>query len=171
MRDDPAAPSRSYLKVEEAYRLLGREPGEAETVVDLGAAPGGWSYSAARRGAVVTAVDNGPLKGIVGGMASVSHVREDAFVFRPPRGTTYDWLYCDVVEAPRRTLALVEKWVANRWCKAFIANLKIGRTDPMPLVQRVKAARYPLRSACSRFVCRELYHDRRELTIAGSVGE
>ena len=53
MADDDAAPSRSYLKVEEAYIVLGREPAAEETVVDLGAAPGGWSYSAAKRGARV----------------------------------------------------------------------------------------------------------------------
>ena len=51
MADDDLAPSRSYLKVEEAYVVLGREPAEGETVCDLGAAPGGWSYSAAKRGA------------------------------------------------------------------------------------------------------------------------
>ncbi len=41
MADDDLAPSRSYLKVEEAYILLGREPAAGETVCDLGAAPGG----------------------------------------------------------------------------------------------------------------------------------
>ena len=51
MADDPLAPSRSYLKAEEAYLILGQEPAAGETVADLGAAPGGWSYSAARRGA------------------------------------------------------------------------------------------------------------------------
>jgi len=39
MADDPLAPSRSYLKVEEAYAVLGREPAAGETVCDLGAAP------------------------------------------------------------------------------------------------------------------------------------
>ena len=53
MADNPAAPSRSYLKIEEAYGILGREPAQGETVADLGAAPGGWSFSAAKRGAKV----------------------------------------------------------------------------------------------------------------------
>ena len=43
MADDSRAPSRSYLKIEEAYGLIGRQPGPGETVADLGAAPGGWS--------------------------------------------------------------------------------------------------------------------------------
>jgi len=61
MADDADAPSRSYLKIEEAYGILGEEPAAGQTVVDLGAAPGGWSYSAAKRGARVLAIDNGPL--------------------------------------------------------------------------------------------------------------
>jgi 23S rRNA (cytidine2498-2'-O)-methyltransferase len=63
MADDEEAPSRSYLKVEESYAIIGAEPRPGESVCDLGAAPGGWSYSAAKRGASVVAVDNGPMKG------------------------------------------------------------------------------------------------------------
>lgn len=69
MRLDPLAPSRSYLKIEEAFRVLGRAPEKNDLVIDLGAAPGGWSYSALKRGARVTAVDNGPLKGLTGARA------------------------------------------------------------------------------------------------------
>ena len=83
MADDDAAPSRSYLKVEEAYIVLGREPQPDETVVDLGAAPGGWSYSAAKRGARVIAVDNGPLKGGAFGHPLIEHRLEDAFKVAP----------------------------------------------------------------------------------------
>ncbi len=167
MRDDPKAPSRSYLKVEEAYGLIGREPREGETVADLGAAPGGWSYSAAKRGALVTAVDNGPLKGAVGSMRNVRHLKEDAFVFKPHKNQTYDWLFCDIVDTSSRSLALVEKWAASHWCNAFIVNLKIGRTDPIPIIESLKDDTHPLRGKCSQFVCTELYHDREEVTIAG----
>src|SRR5690606_25054254 len=100
MADDSLAPSRSYLKVEEAYVVLGREPAAGETVVDLGAAPGGWSYSAAKRGAQVIAVDNGPLKGGALDHPRIEHRREDAFGFRPPGGRAFDWLFCDLVEDP-----------------------------------------------------------------------
>lgn len=167
MRNDPVAPSRSYLKVEEAYRIIGREPCREETVVDLGAAPGGWSYSAAKRGALVTAVDNGPLKGAVRSMRNVIHLKEDAFVFKPSKGETYDWLFCDIVDSSSRSLALVEKWIANHWCNAFIVNLKIGRTDPIPIIHNLKDDSHPLRIKCSQFVCCELYHDREEVTLIG----
>jgi 23S rRNA (cytidine2498-2'-O)-methyltransferase len=104
MADDSLAPSRSYLKVEEAYIVLGREPVAGETVVDLGAAPGGWSYSAAKRGARVIAVDNGPLKGGALDHPLIEHRREDAFHFQPPTGEVIGWLFCDLVEEPHHVM-------------------------------------------------------------------
>ena len=35
MRMDTSAPSRSYLKIEEAFRIFGVEPQEKETVIDF----------------------------------------------------------------------------------------------------------------------------------------
>src|SRR5262249_4710034 len=98
--DDPLAPSRSYLEVEGGCLVLGRAPQGGQSVCDLGAAPGGWSYSAAKRGARVVAVDNGPLKGGAQEHPQIAHRREDAFRFRPPPGEIFDWLYCDLVEEP-----------------------------------------------------------------------
>jgi len=162
MADDPQAPSRSYLKVEEAYAVLGAAPKEGETVIDLGAAPGGWSYSAAKRGAKVVAVDNGPLKGGALGHPSIIHRPEDAFKF--PADKT-DWLFCDMVEDPDKVLELVERWLSRRSCRRFIVNLKYGRLDPLPLLRRAKT----LETHCSLWRARHLFHDREELTLVGEV--
>ena len=114
MADDDQAPSRSYLKVEEAYGVLGREPVSGETVVDLGAAPGGWSYSAAKRGARVIAIDNGPLKGGALDHPLIEHRREDAFKFAAAPGEIFDWLFCDMVEEPHHVMQhIVAPWLAG----------------------------------------------------------
>jgi 23S rRNA (cytidine2498-2'-O)-methyltransferase len=162
MADDPQAPSRSYLKAEEAYVVLGREPAPGETVADLGAAPGGWSYSAARRGALVTAVDNGPLKG-AGLHPGITHKTEDAFVFRPAQPV--DWLFCDMVEDPERIVALVDRWLKEGWCKRLVVNLKFGRTDPVALLRRAEI----LRRHCPGLKARHLFHDREEFTLVGET--
>jgi len=170
MADDPSAPSRSYLKVEEAYSLLGTEPGPGETVVDLGAAPGGWSYSAARRGARVIAVDNGPLKGGALGHPQIEHLRQDAFGFHPAPGAAFDWLFCDLVEEPHHVMRdLVEPWLGRGWCRRFIINLKFGRTDPVALLRELRAETSPFVRHAASFRIRHLYHDRAELTVVGSV--
>ena len=160
MADDPQAPSRSYLKAEEAYIVLGREPAAGETVADLGAAPGGWSYSAARRGALVTAVDNGPLKG-AGLHPGITHKTEDAFTFRPEKPV--DWLFCDMVEDPERIIALVDRWLKEGWCKRLVVNLKFGRVDPVALLRKTEL----IRRHCSTFKARHLFHDREEFTLVG----
>lgn len=171
MADDPLAPSRSYLKVEEAYLVLGREPGPEETVCDLGAAPGGWSYSAAKRGAHVVAVDNGPLKGGALDHPRIEHRREDAFGFAPEGGAACDWLFCDMVEDPHRILReIVEPWLARRGCRRFIVNLKFGRVDPVALLRELRGPDSPIAKHAPETRIRHLYHDREEFTLVGEVG-
>jgi 23S rRNA (cytidine2498-2'-O)-methyltransferase len=61
------APSRSTLKLEEAWHtFIPREQWDERlsgemTGVDLGAAPGGWTYQLVKRGMLVTAIDNGQM--------------------------------------------------------------------------------------------------------------
>ncbi len=170
MADDERAPSRSYLKVEEAYGLLGAEPQPGETVCDLGAAPGGWSYSAAKRGAQVIAVDNGPLKGGALGHPRIEHRREDAFRFAPAEGTRFDWLFCDLVEEPHHVVQhLVAPWLARGWCRRFVVNLKFGRVDPVALLRELGAETSPWSRYAPGAIVRHLYHDREEFTVVGGV--
>ena len=170
MSDDPLAPSRSYLKVEEAYVVMGREPAPGETVCDLGASPGGWSYSAARRGARVLAVDNGPLKGGALDNALIEHRREDAFRYAPPAGRVFNWMFCDLVEEPHHVLKdLVTPWLEAGWCRRFVVNFKFGRTDALALLREARAAGSPLVLHAKDLNIRHLYHDREEFTITGEV--
>jgi 23S rRNA (cytidine2498-2'-O)-methyltransferase len=178
MADDDLAPSRSYLKVEEAYIVLGREPQPGETVCDLGAAPGGWSYSAAKCGAHVLAIDNGPLKGGALGHPQIEHRGEDAFRFVPagfsPRAMTagrregFDWLFCDLVEEPHHVMQhIVAPWLAQSWCQWFVVNLKFGRVDAIALLRELRAPESPLTLHAPGARIRHLYHDREEFTIVG----
>lgn len=170
MADDDAAPSRSYLKVEEAYIVLGREPLSGETVVDLGAAPGGWSYSAAKRGAQVIAVDNGPLKGGALNNPAITHRLEDAFKFQPPAGTVYDWLFCDLVEEPHHVMQnIAQPWLANGWCRRFVINFKFGHVDSIRLLDELRASASPFFHHARNVRIRHLYHDREEFTVVGEV--
>ena len=172
MADDDLAPSRSYLKTEEAYIILGREPAEGETVCDLGAAPGGWSYSAAKRGARVIAIDNGPLKGGALNHPRIEHRLEDAFKFVVAPGEGFDWLFCDLVEEPHHVLQhLVTPWLAQGWCRRFVINLKFGRVDPVALLRELHGADSPFVRYAPGFRVRHLYHDREEFTLVGEVGK
>lgn len=165
VKNDPAAPTRSFLKIEEAYGILNRWPKKGETVIDLGASPGGWSYSAAKHGANVYAIDRGPLKGASKNNRLIKHLHEDAFTFRPKERC--HWLFSDIVANPYTVLELTFDWLAARLCQRFIINLKLGQVDPLKFIERWAHEKERLEDLCSYFFIRQLYHDRDEITIMG----
>jgi 23S rRNA (cytidine2498-2'-O)-methyltransferase len=170
MADDPLAPSRSYLKIEEAYTVLEREPAAGELVVDLGAAPGGWSYSAAKRGARVLALDNGPLKGGALDHPLIEHQRADAYGYRPGPVERPDWLFCDLVDDPHHVVRnLITPWLENGWCRRFIIILKFGRVDALALLHEVQAPSSVFSRRAPGTRVRHLYHDREEFTLVGEL--
>jgi 23S rRNA (cytidine2498-2'-O)-methyltransferase len=166
------APSRSYLKLAEAFEVFLDKKEQAlwlkpnMTAVDLGAAPGGWTWQLVQRGLKVTAVDNGPLKGAAAGHPSIKHLREDGFRFRPQRPV--DWLVCDMVEQPQRVATLMTEWFIGGFTQRAIFNLKL------PMKKRVAALHEALngmRTALNnkgiryQLEAKQLYHDREEVTV------
>lgn len=170
MRQDPAAPSRSYLKVEEALERLGEPPRAGQRVIDLGAAPGGWTYAFVRRGCRVLAVDRGPLRlrRDGEGAGSWTHVRADGLRYRPEADwMPVDWLVSDMLVPPGVTLGLLRKWVERGWMQRFIVNVKIPQHDPY--VALAPLERYLHERLGWGAHLRQLYHDRREVTAWGRV--
>ena len=167
MADDPLAPSRSYLKVEEGYRVLEHSPLQNDLVVDLGAAPGGWSFSAAKRGATVFAIDNGPLKKGALQWDTIIHKKADAFKFVPD--TRMDWLFCDLVEEPHHVMQMISQWFTNRWCRSFVINFKFGHVNPIKLISELENVSGMLMPHTNAAKVVHLYHDRDEVTLVGTL--
>ncbi len=116
------------------------------------------------------AVDNGPLKGGALGHAQIDHRRADAFRFQPAAGETFDWLFCDMVEEPHHVLrSIVEPWFSRGWCRRFIINFKLGRVDPVAILQELRAAESPLAVHAPDARLTHLFHDRDEITATGSI--
>ena len=166
------APSRSTMKLSEAIAVFMDRSQQARLLrqgmhaVDLGAAPGGWTWQLIKRGIRVTAVDNGPMKGPLANHPLVQHIRQDGFKFAPRKAV--DWLVCDMVEKPSRVATLIGDWFAAGWCKHSIFNLKL------PMKQRLVAIdsalgeirkRLDEEGINYRMVAKHLYHDREEVTV------
>ncbi len=172
LRQLSEAPSRSALKLEEALLTLLTEAEREKLVVpgmkavDLGAAPGGWSWVLARQHVRVTAIDNGPLAESALATGLVEHIRADGFRWQPPKPV--DWLVCDMVESPRKVAGRIAEWFANRWCKRAIFNLKL------PMKKRWEETNICLDMLAAQagreldLRARQLYHDREEITVFAS---
>ncbi len=166
------APSRSYLKLAEAFAVFLTRDEQAQWLkagmhaVDLGAAPGGWTWQLVQRGMKVIAVDNGPLKGVAAEHPAIKHLRQDGFRYRPPRPV--DWVVCDMVEQPQRVAALMSEWIGSGMSTRAIFNLKL------PMKKRVAALHDALdivreelgtKGIKYRITVKQLYHDREEVTV------
>jgi 23S rRNA (cytidine2498-2'-O)-methyltransferase len=164
------APSRSTLKLDEAFHVLLSEAERTRLLraglraVDLGAAPGGWTFQLVRRHIRVIAVDNGRMDAALLQSGLVEHLREDGFRFRPTRAV--DWLVCDMVEKPAKVVDLVLKWFQGGHCRAAVFNLKLPMKRRFEAWSQARVAFAPLLARGLSLRARQLYHDREEITVA-----
>ncbi|HEX5126032.1 MAG TPA: 23S rRNA (cytidine(2498)-2'-O)-methyltransferase RlmM [Rhodocyclaceae bacterium] len=171
LRMPRAAPSRSTLKLAEAFQALMTEDERTASLkaglraVDLGAAPGGWSLQFAERGLHVSAVDNGNIAPAVMATGMVEHVRADGFTWRPQRKS--EWMVCDMVEQPTRIAALVADWIASGRCRRSIFNLKLPmkkRIEELAKCRKLIDQRMRQLPGAYTLRFKHLYHDREEIT-------
>ncbi|MFD2190414.1 23S rRNA (cytidine(2498)-2'-O)-methyltransferase RlmM [Pistricoccus aurantiacus] len=172
LRSPRNAPSRSTLKLEEAWHVfIPREQwvsrlSQGMQAADLGAAPGGWTWQLVRQGMFVHAVDNGPMDKALMASGQVEHWRADGFSWQPPQ--RLDWLVCDIVDKPMRVVNMVERWLLKRWCREAIFNLKLPMKQRYEEVARcLTRLTESLEEARIRaeIQCRQLYHDREEVSV------
>lgn len=171
LRLPKSAPSRATLKLEEAWHHFvpaaewERRLACSMRAVDLGAAPGGWTWQLVQRGMFVEAIDNGPMDSALMETGQVKHILADGFMYEPKKAV--DWLVCDIVDKPARVASLIIKWASKGFCREAIFNLKL------PMKQR-----YIEVKKCERRILadlealglnvdvqfKQLYHDREEVT-------
>jgi len=160
---DKAAPSRAFAKLVESEFRLGARIQAGETVVDLGACPGSWTYVAVRRGARVTSVDRTELREDLMRNPNVTFHRGDAFSFQP--SAPVDWLVCDVIAAPDRSIGLANDWVRKGWARRFVVTIKFKGVEEYPKLDRLKLELAPL---CSEFRLARLCANKNEASVIGS---
>lgn len=162
MRVSAAAPSRASMKLEEAFAWLGFGPEANDQCVDLGAAPGGWTWVLLERGAHVVAVDRANMKAELMRNKRMKHLRDNAFEYAPPRPV--DWLVCDVVCKPQEIAQVLARWGKRGHARYLVSNVKLPMKQRVPVVAEVVALL--AKSGWKHIRTRQLYHDRDEITLA-----
>ncbi len=172
LRVPKSAPSRATLKLEEAWHhFIPRHEWDERLrggmrAVDLGAAPGGWTWQLVNKSLWVDAVDNGPMDKDLMESGLVKHHQTDGFRYQPARPV--DWLVCDIADKPSRVAAMIGLWGANQWCREAIFNLKLPMKQRYLAVQECRERiETMLAEAGVEFISlrfKQLYHDREEVT-------
>lgn len=171
LKQQASAPSRSALKLEEAWKVFIPAEywldylGGGKKAADLGAAPGGWTWQLVQQGMMVTAVDNGPMNAELMATGHVEHVQADGYAWQPKR--SIDWMVCDIVDKPRRTVDLALAWVTGKLCRYTVFNLKLPMKkryeEWLVCRERLLDGLEKAELNC-RVRARHLYHDREEIT-------
>jgi 23S rRNA C2498 (ribose-2'-O)-methylase RlmM len=125
------APSRAWLKLEEAARLWPLPLDEGDVVVEVGCAPGGVSRALLDRGAVVVGVDPNAMDPAILASPRFTHLRCAAqqatdlprALTGPPR-----MLVVDINQRPHAAISGVERVIAHcrEHLRAALFTLKLG---------------------------------------------
>ena len=125
------------MKLVEAFLWLDRAPDAGDVCVDLGAAPGGWTWVLLERRARVIAVDPALPRALAAGQA-----RRRAPARATPSSTSrdepVDWLFCDMAWRPLESAALLAKWARRGWARLLIANIKLPMKKKAEILVRVR---------------------------------
>jgi 23S rRNA (cytidine2498-2'-O)-methyltransferase len=152
IEDRIGPPSRAYLKLWEALTRMGTWPGPGDECLDLGASPGGWTWALAKLGASVTAVDKAPLDPAVAALPGVTQSIDSAFALEP---VVVDWLVCDVIAYPARTLDLLERWLP--FARNVVCTVKFQGDTDHDTADRI--------AALPGITLVHLFHNKHELTV------
>jgi 23S rRNA (cytidine2498-2'-O)-methyltransferase len=158
-------PSRSARKLEEALVWLGTGPGPGESCVDLGAAPGGWTWLLLNRRARVIAIDPARLEPRLLEQRRLRHIQGSAFDWQPDEPV--DWLFCDMAWRPLEVAQMLGRWARRRQTRMLIANFKLPMKRKAEMVARLREILTA--SGYQQLRTRQLYHDREEITLTARV--
>jgi 23S rRNA (cytidine2498-2'-O)-methyltransferase len=160
----PRAPSRAFAKLAEAQMRGGLSFSRGQTCVDLGSSPGSWAWWALEQGADVLAVDRSPLREDLMRHKRLAFLRGDAFRFVPP--VPVDWLLCDVIAVPTRSIQLLQTWLTQGWCRNFVVTIKFRGQHEYDRLEPLKTW---LASSNQDFCLRRLTGNKNEVTAFGSA--
>ena len=90
----------------------------------------------------------------------------DAFAHEPAGEALPVWLLCDVIAAPGRTLALLQRWLEQAYCTYFVVTFKFRGGIDWQVLEDCKRL---LRRTCRSFMLRCLWHNKNEVTALGEV--
>jgi len=118
------APSSAHRKLSEAIAWLAVDVGAADVVVDLGAAPGGWTRVMREYGAKVIAVDRAALDDVIAKDPGVTHLKKDAASV-DLAALVPTIVICDVIWGPEHAVAVARRALQEKTLRAAVITLKL----------------------------------------------
>jgi 23S rRNA (cytidine2498-2'-O)-methyltransferase len=156
--------SRAEFKLLEALEVFNLKLPEAGLVLDLGAAPGGWTRLMIRQGLRVVAVDPADLHPALEQEPGVEHVRKLAQDYLPGLKRSFDIILNDMrIDAGESALLMRQAIDVLRPGGWGLMTLKLPKHT---LIETMTDALESLRVEYDVLGVRQLFHNRSEVTVA-----
>ena len=155
--------SRAEFKLEEAMKCMDLSIKPQSRVLDLGAAPGGWSRIALEKGALVTAVDPADMDKRWLKYPGLTHIQATAQSFIKGCAQNYELLLNDMRMDAAESAELTNL-CADLLCRGALALITIKLTGIQPIKQ-LKEAEKILSQRFEIVRLRQLFHNRSEITM------
>jgi len=139
VEDKSGPPSRAYLKLWEAFTILGEHPRKDERCLEVGASPGGWSWVLATLGVKLLAVDRSPLDPRVMKKPGLRFQKGNALSVLPGDMPPFDWIFSDLACYPEKLFDWVSAWLETYPKTRFICTLKFQGRSHYAVIPRFAA--------------------------------
>lgn len=167
----PEAPSRAYLKLEEALRWSGAPVRSGDVAVEIGSAPGGASYALLQRGVDTYGIDPGAMDPVVldfHGPARFHHdARSVTVIRREELPANVQWLLVDMNTGPDTAIYPLERFAIRMddTLLGVVMTLKLNEwsfSKHIPnWLERIR------KMGMARVRATQLAHNRREICVVG----
>lgn len=170
----PEAPSRAWLKLEEATRLFDIPFEKGQRAVEIGSAPGGATYALLERGLEVVGIDPNEMDARIAEHPRFAHLRMTSMNVDVDALERYDWLLLDVNVPPRTALhgalPFVTTSTAREHLRGFVFTLKMKDAS---LAAEASAWLERIREAAGQsfaLEARQLWSNGSEICVVGLRG-
>jgi len=124
------APSRAWMKIEEAIKLFDLPLKSGETAMEVGSAPGGAVFALLKRGLHVRAVDPAAMDQSLDHFPNYRHIKKPFQELTPEETQGVDWWLSDLNLAPGSVLSHLGRLLREvQKPKGLIITLKLGKPE------------------------------------------
>lgn len=154
--DKDFPPNRAYLKLWEVFTTNDFKIKPDDCALEIGAAPGGWSWVLSQYFKKVYTFDRADLYPKIKKIKNITHIQGDAFKINPDEYKDVTWFFSDLICTPEKILETIEFWLAQSRVKNFVCTIKFKGDTPFEVIEKL------LKIPDSKIV--RLYHNKNEVT-------
>lgn len=154
--DKDFPPNRAYLKLWEVFATQNFKIKPDDCAIEIGAAPGGWSWVLSQYFKKVYTFDRADLAPQVKKIKNINHIIGDAFKIDPDEYSDCTWFFSDLICTPEKILETIEFWLGKSRVKNFVCTIKFKGDTPFEVIDKL------LKIPDSNIV--RLYHNKNEVT-------